>query len=588
MMRENVFIQANASPSSLYSDQNFFPFSEPPLFQKESKEQLSQIYIISIDVNVFHGLHSIIQLGLSDNSLNTLPSTCFQYLSKLDVLILRSNNLISVPRTLSHSMKMLTYLSFNTNNLTTLPQDVFKYFINLENLLLNNNNLIALDENIFQSLIKLTKLDIQNNALTSLPSFEGLKNLQYLFIGQNKLSINAFMTQNLSNLYYFSMQYCDLTQVPKGFLRPLQALNALHLLSNRLETLDAESFVGLRSLWFLNLESNVLKVLSDNLFRDLENLRVLYLSYNKLSFLSDKLFLEQKYLESLQLTHNTLTYLTTKSFHALTSLKLLSISQNQLQVLGKGILDNMPQLETILLNDNQLSQLDKTIFVNTTSLNFIDLSLNKLQQIPKFELKHLKYLNLKHNALLQIQDNSFFGLPQNSEIFVSQHEVCQCYISELVNCTAADLRSPYLTCDRLLSGGTAMVVMWIIGLNALFGNLFVLLWRIRNRYSSKVQDIFLYNLALSDTLMGAYMIAIVSADIYFGDTFPMNSQSWRQSYLCKIAGACSITSSEASILFVTLITVDRFIAMRFPIHSEKLGKQVQRGSQYAPGSFHLY
>ena len=50
----------------------------------------------------------------------------------------------------------------------------------------------------------------------------------------------------------------------------------------------------------------------------------------------------------------------------------------------------------------------------------------------------------------------------------------------------------------------------------------------------------------------------------------MNAEYWRASVLCRIAGTLAITSSEASVLFVTLISIDRFITIKFPYSIHKL------------------
>ena len=87
-------------------------------------------------------------------------------------------------------------------------------------------------------------------------------------------------------------------------------------------------------------------------------------------------------------------------------------------------------------------------------------------------------MNLYDNSLTHIDKDSFASLVEYSELSVSQHEVCECYMmSSQASCVARDKRSPYLTCDRLLSDRALVVVMWLIGLNAFGGNLFVLVLR---------------------------------------------------------------------------------------------------------------
>ncbi|XP_072021877.1 G-protein coupled receptor GRL101-like [Amphiura filiformis] len=172
-----------------------------------------------------------------------------------------------------------------------------------------------------------------------------------------------------------------------------------------------------------------------------------------------------------------------------------------------------------------------------------------------------------------INKQTFVGLSNQTEIVVSQTEVCECYVPNDIHCSALDVRSPYLTCDRLMSDKVLLVMMWLIGLNALGGNLFVLSRRKSKNDKNKVQTFLLNNLAMSDLLMGIYMLMIASADIYFGDYFPMQAETWRSGITCRIAGTLSILSSEASVFFVTLISIDRFINIRFPYSRRKLRKK---------------
>ena len=231
----------------------------------------------------------------------------------------------------------------------------------------------------------------------------------------------------------------------------------------------------------------------------------------------------------------------------------------------------------LTLSNNRLTHLPYDIFKDMTNLTFLDLSVNRLNNIPNIKhLINLQVIDISNNILQHISEILVSSLSSNTKIFASQHEVCECYVPDYVICSAADNRSPYLTCDRLLSDRALLVVMWLIGLGALCGNLFVLIWRKKETDIHVVNSILLQNLAASDLLMGVYMLIIASADIYFGDNFPMQSESWRSGITCKIAGAMSIISSEASVFFVTLISIDRFIAIRFPISIWRLRKHSVR------------
>jgi hypothetical protein len=80
---------------------------------------------------------------------------------------------------------------------------------------------------------------------------------------------------------------------------------------------------------------------------------------------------------------------------------------------------------------------------------------------------------------------------------------------------------------------------------------------------SRVQSFLLTNLAVSDLLMGIYLIIIAARDIQSkGSYFHFDAQ-WRSSLTCQFAGALSMLASETSVLILTTITADRFNSIIF-------------------------
>ena len=62
------------------------------------------------------------------------------------------------------------------------------------------------------------------------------------------------------------------------------------------------------------------------------------------------------------------------------------------------------------------------------------------------------------------------------------------------------------------------------------GNIIVIIWRFRERKhvsQNKIQILLIMNLAISDLLMGVYMIIIGSADGYFGQDYFLYATEWR-------------------------------------------------------------
>ena len=80
------------------------------------------------------------------------------------------------------------------------------------------------------------------------------------------------------------------------------------------------------------------------------------------------------------------------------------------------------------------------------------------------------------------------------------------------------------------------------------------------------------NLAISDLLMGIYLVVIAAADVYYRGSYAINDFAWRRSELCVFSGFASTFSGELSVLTLTVITIDRFIVIYFNSPSVKLGK----------------
>ncbi len=117
--------------------------------------------------------------------------------------------------------------------------------------------------------------------------------------------------------------------------------------------------------------------------------------------------------------------------------------------------------------------------------------------------------------------------------------------------------------------------MWVLGISAIIGNLFSVLYRLgekRKNETQAIQSFLIGNLALSDFFMGVYMIILATADIYYGDDYFVYSDQWRSGIICRFAGFLSLLSSEGSVFFLTLISYERFLGGVFPFSSWRLTK----------------
>ena len=531
--------------------------------------------LVTLGVGVFADLHSLAHLYLYKNSLVTIHADVFANLHSLTRLSLSSNALVTLHEGLFANLHSLTGLYLHGNSLVTLDVGVFANLYSLTWLTLNSNALVVLCAGVFPNLHKLTYLSLLDNALVTLDAgvFADLYNLTHLYLNNNSLvTLGVGVFANLSSLIQLDLDSNALVTLDAGVFADLYNLTHLFLNNNSLVTLEVGVFANLHSLAHLDLDSNSLVKLDVGVFADLYNLGYLDLEHNALVALQMHVFVTLHKLHDLYLIGNKLVALNHRTFHELVELQNLYINNNRISHLEDGTFSNLFLLERLSIAFNQLTFLPFNIFEDLHSLIQLDLSGNRLLTIP--QIGHMTFLNkidLFGNPLAKVTKNVFPRVRYNVTIFVDQPEICICYLNGSDTCFNTIKPSPYLTCSQLLSLTALTVFIWIIGCSAILGNVFVVWWkRFKQRAENKVQSLLLSNLAMSDLLMGIYMIIIASADVYYGQYFPMNAEHWRSSVLCRIAGTLAITSSEASVLFVTFISIDRFITIKFPYSIHKL------------------
>ena len=492
-------------------------------------------------------------LDFSWNDLTALMPDSFKTIGKhISSLFIFFNKLVSLPPGSLNGLHELNSLYLSKNHLNSLPPQLFNGLYELGYLSLSNNHLEALPQQLFEGLYKLYYISLDANYVESLPSnlFKGLHKLQEISLNHNRLkSLSPDLFDGLHELNLLRLNHNYLESLPADLFNGLQELNALFLHHNYMESLPADLFKGLYQLQFIPVLNNILVSLSPGLFNSLRKLQILWLHNNNLHLLPAGIFNDLDSLVVLDIKNNSLVSLPTKSFETNGLLEKLYLADNQLRFLSFHLLDNL------------------------NNLVLLDLSNNSLTQIPRLgQMTRLSTLKLIGNPLTGITHEHFDGIPETATTVVDQSVVCVCYMNNSDTCFNINERSPYLTCGSLLSLTVLSIFTWILGICATIGNGFVLLWK-QSKHSGKennVQSLLLSNLAASDLLMGIYMIILASADAYYREYFPMNAEEWRLGPTCRIASTLAFTSSEASVFFVTLISIDRYINIKFPYTIHKL------------------
>ena len=411
------------------------------------------------------------------------------------------------------------------------------------------------------------------------------------------------------------------TEIKPGVFNGLGNLSRLDLYSNILKEIEPGVFNGLGNLMDLDLFSNMLKEIQPGAFNGLGNLLILYVSNNRLEGIQPGVFNELGNLSSLPLNNNMLKEIQPGALNGLGNLTLLGLNNNMLTVIQPGVFSGMGKLEWLFLNNNMLTRLLPTVFGMLTSLVALDLShnplahmhpdtfqnltnldylrlrnisltflpdnifqalwqlryldlsandLNELQSHPFEICTILDTIDLTHNSLKWIGKDSFIGLNVSARVLVDKPASC-CFVTK-ANCIPKSSKSPFLSCGRLLPYDVLRVWIWIISISAILNNVLSILVNCKQRKQvNKVQFLLITNLAISDFLMGLYLISLLSVNLYYTDYFPSHSEAWRNSNLCKIGGSLSVLSSEVSVFFITMISSDRAFAINFPFRGHRGG-----------------
>lgn len=124
----------------------------------------------------------------------------------------------------------------------------------------------------------------------------------------------------------------------------------------------------------------------------------------------------------------------------------------------------------------------------------------------------------------------------------------------------------FASCETMFRNRAPRKCIWVIGVMSLIGAVFVITWRMVYRETYIVQRIMLIHLAVSDGLMGVYLITIGVMDAIWAGQYYLHDYRWRSSLPCQITGAIAVLSSEVSLMLISLISADRLKNIVFPFN----------------------
>ena len=133
-------------------------------------------------------------------------------------------------------------------------------------------------------------------------------------------------------------------------------------------------------------------------------------------------------------------------------------------------------------------------------------------------------------------------------------------VNREVECTP-EPADPFFPCDDLMDSSLLRVGVWIVFLLALLGNATVIFVIITRSSRIDVSRFLICNLAVADLCMGVYLGLLAIVDASTRGNFRSYGVEWQLSNGCKTAGFLAVLSSETSVFTLTVITVERYIAI---------------------------
>ena len=272
-----------------------------------------------------------------------------------------------------------------------------------------------------------------------------------------------------------------------------QMLTYLNVSSSNFQ-LHTESLRGLHNLLILDLSSTDIQVLPRLVFQDLARLEQIVLDgNNQLQEIQSLAFFGLKSLTTLKVTDTRISKIYPSTFEGLDSLLVLNLSRN---------------LITNLMGDS---------FIGLSSLQILD---------------------LRHNPVKLFIKEVFLGLTSLSELYSDVYLLCCLKPTSVAESSCFPQKNEFSSCDDLMRNEVLRAFLWLIGLIALLGNTFALIYRIlleMNTFKT-ANGVLLTNLCVSDFLMGVYLVIIAGTDMTYRGSYIWNDIAWRESVTCKIAG----------------------------------------------------
>ncbi|XP_022097562.1 relaxin receptor 2-like isoform X2 [Acanthaster planci] len=458
-------------------------------------------------------------------------------------------------------------------------------------LTLKNSNLSDPPPGTFEDFWELSVLRFMNVDLGSIKSdaFSGLPSLFNLYIGDSSIhSIESEAFKGAANLQILVMAHVSIHSIRSNSFSGLTNLDLLDMTHVNIHSIWSNAFSGLTNIkWFDITGANIHSIRS-NAFNGVSILERLVLEGVSIHSIASRAFSGLTDLNRLYIKNSRIHSIQSEAFKGLHRLQQLHIRNVVIDSIESGAFRDLSSLEYLNINNTAINSIASNAFRDLVSLEYLVIQNVKVNYIPSStfaSLSNLRGLLLQNisgttRSVATIKKGAFVGLNATrlKWTLADDYRLC-CALSRLQDfsvkddCLTTKVKPDLNLCDSLMPNNALRVALWTLGISALVGNFCVIMWRLLqkgDRGGKKTLSLMVGNLAAADLLMGVYMLIMAVADLEFGEQYFLQAPEWRSSTLCKVAGVLAVLSSEASVFFVTLISVDCFLGIVFPLRSLSL------------------
>ncbi|XP_071960188.1 uncharacterized protein [Antedon mediterranea] len=272
-------------------------------------------------------------------------------------------------------------------------------------------------ENDFSTLQKLKRLDMKENLLSDsvFNTIGRMRQLKELILDKNQLRLGENITfNNLEQIEYLSLSW-NLIEVIPSF-EGLAEVQKLFLSNNLIHTINSSAFVNLHKLEELYLDANLITQIEPGWSNNLQFLRHLDLSEN---FLSESFrqqhiigLTQNTWIEVLSLSNNSLLQIPCKDIVKNTHLIHLDLSYNSITTIENNCLNHLKYLKVLDLKSNKIKTIDEFALQTMSRLDTVILDNNSIRTLPPYWLRgtSVSHVNLNSNELVSLSNESFCGL----------------------------------------------------------------------------------------------------------------------------------------------------------------------------------